>query len=186
MQLPQSEELCKTSGLRAAFKLGQANGGGQPSVGTIETQILSTGMSNSTLVVMGQLGNRCTRMLIDTGSLVSLVWEDIWKETSSPSGDCLTPPAQQILTANGRNMDLLGQGKLPLQIGDLRGQLSVFIMKELTQKCLLGADFLQQHNCVINMKERTVTSEEMQPVVCQGKGGSSSEILFVMFHLLQM
>ena len=132
-------------------------------------------MSNSTLMVMGQLGNRCTRMLIDTGSPVSLVREDVWKEASSPSGDCLSPPAQQIVTANGREMDLLGQGKLPLQIGDLRGQLSVLIAKELTQECLLGADFLQQHNCVINMKERTVTPEEMRPVVCQGKGSSSSK-----------
>jgi hypothetical protein len=114
-------------------------------------------------------------MLIDTGSPVSLVREDVWKEASPSSGDCLTPPAQRIVTANGGEMDLLGQGKLPLQVGGIHGQLSALIVKELTQECLLGADFLQRHQCIINMKERTVIPGGMQPIVCQGSGDFDSE-----------
>ena len=51
-------------------------------------------------------------------------------------------------------------------MGDLQVQFPVFIARELTQECLLGADFLKQHDCVINMRERTLVAGGKQ-VVCQ-------------------
>ena len=63
-------------------------------------------------------------------------------------------------------MDCLGQDKLQLQVGDLQVQFSVLVARELTQECLLGADFLKQHDCVINMRERTLVAGGKQ-VVCQ-------------------
>ena len=87
-------------------------------------------------------------MLIDTGSAVSLVREDVWREAIELPVDLLTPPVQPIVAANGGELDLLRQDKLQLQVGDLQVQFPVFIARELTS---LGADFLKQHNCVINM-----------------------------------
>ena len=127
-----------------AFKLGQADSAGRPSAVTTKTQAsLSTIASNPTLVMVGKLGNRNTRMLVDTGSAQS-------------SMDHLTQPARPIVAANGEKLDLIGGTELRLCIGDLDVPLSVFIAKELTHECLLGADFLKQHNCVINMRERTL------------------------------
>ena len=63
-------------------------------------------------------------------------------------------------------MDLLGQDELQLQVGDLQVQFPVFIARDLTQECLLGADFLKQHDCVINMREQTLVAGGKQ-VVCQ-------------------
>ena len=63
-------------------------------------------------------------------------------------------------------MDLLGQDELQLQVGDLQVQFPVFIARDLTQECLLGADFLKQQDCVINMREQTLVAGGKQ-VVCQ-------------------
>ena len=105
-------------------------------------------------------------MLIDTGSAVSLVREDVWREATELPVDLLTPPARPIVAANGGELDLLGQDELQLQVGDLQVQFPVFIARELTQECLLGADFLKQHDCVINVRKRTLVAGGKQ-VVCQ-------------------
>ena len=117
-------------------------------------------------MVVGKLGDRCTRMLIDTGSAVSLVHEDVWKEATELPVDLLTPPVRPIVAANGGELDLLGQDELQLQVGDLQVQFPVLIAGNLTQECLLGADFLKQHDCVINMREQTLVAGGKQ-VVCQ-------------------
>ena len=48
-------------------------------------------------------------MLIDTGSAVSLVREDVWREATELPVDLLTPPVRPIVAANGGELDLLGQ-----------------------------------------------------------------------------
>ena len=67
--------------------------------------------------------------------------------------DLLTPPVRPIVAANGGELDLLGQVQFP-----------VFIARDLTQECLLGADFLKQHDCVINMIEQTLVAGGKQVV----------------------
>ena len=62
-------------------------------------------------------------------------------------------------------MDLLDEVKLKLRVGGIHGQLLDLVMKNLIQKCLLGADFLQQNGCVTNIKEQTTIPGEMQPIV---------------------
>ena len=45
-------------------------------------------------------------MLIDTGSAVSLVREDVWREATELPVDLLTPPVRPIVAANGGELDL--------------------------------------------------------------------------------
>ena len=57
-----------------AFKLGRADGVSQLSAGTFKIQAsLSKSIPNSTLVVVGKLGGRCTQILVNTCSAVTLV-----------------------------------------------------------------------------------------------------------------
>ena len=89
-EIAQSRESNK---IEAAFKLGSASGVGRPSAEIFKTQnSLSDSAPNSALVVVGKLGDRCTRMSIDTGSAVSLVRADVWREATELSVDLLTPP----------------------------------------------------------------------------------------------
>ena len=70
-------------------------------------------------------------MLIDTGSAVSLVREDVWKEATELPVDLLTPPVRPIVAANGGELDLLGQDELQLQVGNLQVQFPVLIARDL-------------------------------------------------------
>ena len=98
-KLPKAEEAARPW---AAFKLASAGGAGQPPAGTFKTQAsFSETTPNAALVVEGKLGGRCTRMLIDTGSAVSLVREDVWREAAEVPVDHLTQPARPIVAANG-------------------------------------------------------------------------------------
>ena len=123
---------------------------------------------NAAMVVEGKLGDHCTWMLIDTGSAVTLVRKDVGREAAEVPVDHLTHPARPTVAANGEMLDFLGQGKLQLQVVDLHVQFPVFVARELTQECLLGADFLKQHNCVINMREQTLMAGGKQ-VMCQSQ-----------------
>ena len=119
-------------------------------------------------------------MLLDTGSAVYVVGEDVWREATELSVDLLTLPAQPIVAANGGELEFVGQDKLQLQVEDLQVQFPVFIARKLIQ----GADFVKQHNCVINMREWTLVAAGKQ-VVCQ-PNQFLNLCLCAMFLFLQM
>ena len=62
---------------------------------------------SSTLMVEGSIEGRVTRMLVDTGSAVTLVREDVIRMV--PSGKSLTMqvPANSVVAANGEKLDIL-------------------------------------------------------------------------------
>lgn len=105
-------------------------------------------------------------MLIDTGSAVTLVREDVWREATQPVEDDLTVPVRPIVAANGGELELLGKEELRLQVGELNVQFPVLIARELTQECILGADFLKKHKCVVNMGDGTLVAGG-KPVMCE-------------------
>ena len=115
-------------------------------------------------------------MLIDTGSAVTLVREDVWREATQPVEDDLTVPVRPIVAANGGELELLGKEELRLQVGELNVQFPVLIARELTQECILGADFLKKHKCVVNMGDGTLVAGG-KPVMCEPK--ESPELLSV-------
>jgi len=148
-KLPKAEEAARPW---EVFKLSSVGGMGQMPAETFKTLASSPETAqNAALVVERKLGDCCTKMLIDTEVPV--------KHLTQP-----VQPAQPIVA--GETLDLLGQDKLQLQVGDLHIQFPVFIARELTQECLLGADFRKHDNCVIEMRELTLVVEGKQ-VMCQ-------------------
>ena len=93
-------------------------------------------------------------MLVDTGSGVTLVGEKVWKELgSSPNGSApLEKPARAVVVANGETLDVLGQVELLIELGGLAKKHMVLVARQLMHDCLLGADFLCQHNCIIDLQ----------------------------------
>ena len=73
---------------------------------------MSKSTLNSTLAIVGKVVGRCTQMLVDTGSAVTLVREDVWREATQPVTDDLTEPVRPIVAANGGEMELLGKKEL--------------------------------------------------------------------------
>ncbi|KAL5517224.1 hypothetical protein EMCRGX_G002728 [Ephydatia muelleri] len=101
----------------------------------------------------GEVAGRLTRMLIDMGSGVTLVREDVSRDVlnSGGYGYHLKDLNHPVVTANGQQLNLFGQVELPLHIGSIHTNFPVLVASQLTQECLFGADFLSQFNCQLDL-----------------------------------
>ncbi len=52
----------------------------------------------------------------------------------------------------GKTLEQLGQASVLIQVGGVSTQQTVLVVQKLTQECLLGADFLERHGCVIDLQ----------------------------------
>ena len=120
-----------------------------------------TAAVGSMVMVTGLVAGRQTRMLVDTGSAVTIVREDVWRETMQSDWSQLVPPPHPAVAANGQELDLHGQGEVTIGVGGLAKRHTVLVARGLTQECLLGADYLQKHRCVVDLDKR---------VLCAGGG----------------
>ena len=107
----------------------------------------------SSLMVTGLIEGECVEMLIDTGSAVIIIREDVWRRSQESHQLQLQLPIRSVVAANGEELDLLGQSEVTLGIGGLAVKHLVLVAKGLTQECLLGANFLMQHSCVVDLQK---------------------------------
>ena len=104
-----------------SFKLPCADGVGQPSANISETHYprsTRAAVNSSVLYIQGSVGGLSTRMLVDTGLVVSLVREDIRRQAHPGAcddqlehADCL------IVAANSEPLDLLGRVSVLVTVG---------------------------------------------------------------------
>ena len=74
---------------------------------------------SSTLKTVGAIAGRQTKMLVDTVSGVTIMRDDVWKESQQICSSPLTQSSRPVVAANGQELDLLGQSDVLLQVGDL-------------------------------------------------------------------
>ena len=108
-----------------------------------------------TLTLQGAVEGHPTVMLVDTGSSVTILHENIWKK--AVKGKELKQATCRVMAVNGESLPLCGQAEVTLQVGSYSGVHKVLVVRDMTQQCLLGTDFLEQCHCVINMGTRTLT-----------------------------
>ena len=111
---------------------------------------LPSGTPACMVTVTGLVDGRQTEMLVDTGSAVTIAREDVWKGTLQSDWSLLTTSPQPAVAANGQELDLLGKSETTIRV-DLAKKHTVLIARGLVQECLLGADFLQKHRCVVDL-----------------------------------
>ena len=70
----------------------------------------------------------------------------------------------------GSSLEMLGQVTLSVEIGGLVGLHPILVAKSLTQECILGADFLVAHGCVLDYTTKTLLAGgKLVPVHCKGQ-----------------
>ena len=94
------------------------------------------------VTVEGKVDGYPVRMFVDTGSMVTLLQEDCWREITSISGKELKQPVRLVVV---EELDIAGQCEVTMSIGNFSSCYPVLVAKGLIQQCLLGADFLT-HN----------------------------------------
>ena len=108
---------------------------------------------SASLFIYGFLEGHRTKMLVDTGSAVTIIRRDIWDGISRKQ---LETPVRAVLAANGNEISLSGQGDVLVQVGDLSVRHNVLVAGCLTQDCILGSDFLLLHGCVIDLHNHSL------------------------------
>eukprot|EP00731_Ephydatia_muelleri_P003311 Em0001g3311a len=113
-------------------------------VGSIET--------SSATWARGLVEGRKTDMLLDTGSAVTILRAEVWNELKGVDSGTreLQVVSKSVVTADGSSLEMLGQVTLSVEIGGLVGLHPILVAKSLTQECILGADFLVAHGCVLD------------------------------------
>ena len=87
-------------------------------------------------------GSRVTRMLVDTGSAVTLVREDV-RDVKFGNSLKLEVPANSVVAANGEKLDISGQCTMSIKVGALSQQHLVLVARNLleTRNAFLGRIF---------------------------------------------
>ena len=67
-----------------------------------------------------------------------------------------------------------------MSVGGLSESHSVLMAKGLTQECLLGADFLSKHGCVVDLKEQVLLAGGRSVSLCsQTCDGQTASVTFL-------
>ena len=123
---------------------------------------------------------RPTRMLVDTGSAVTILREDVWKE--AVDAQHLEPPLSPVVAANGEKLDVRGRSNMILQVGGIHTHYPVLVVRNVTQECLLGANFLENFGCTINLLERTLSTGDCS-MPLQFKNAQQVSVMFPVWKL---
>ena len=103
------------------------------------------------VTVRGLVAGKNVHNLIDTGSVVTLVNEEILRDCSTVTRT--TAANKLVITANGEPLELVGTAEIPIII---QKEVVRLVAKNIMQECILGADFLQALKCVIDLNNNTL------------------------------
>ena len=142
--------------------------------------IFESAAVSSLLTVKGSIGGHETNMLVDTGSGVTLIREDVWKQIHAKTLGTLQPVLRSVVTASGEKLKLLGETNVKVSIGGVSGYHLVLVAQQLTQECLLGTDFLSQYGCVVDLRRHVIIAGGKDvPMVDRSEKMDNSLVCFV-------
>ena len=149
--------LSKTT-TAAAGKREPLGGQSQPLEGDeqLADMVIST-LSSSSFRVNGELNGVSLSLLLDTGSPVTLISDDIWENIVEKSGGSLSPwRGQQFVGVSGTPLAIKGCCQASLTLGNCKEPFpqQVVVVESLLSKGILGLDFLEGQDCRVDLAQR--------------------------------
>uniref|UniRef100_A0A5S6QMF2 RNA-directed DNA polymerase n=1 Tax=Trichuris muris TaxID=70415 RepID=A0A5S6QMF2_TRIMR len=128
----------------------------------------NSGAVSSDIVLLnvdGIVGGERQSILIDSGSAVTLVHKEAYRRWSEPPH--LAATECSILAANGSSIPTIGVCRVQFCFGTKTVCHPAYIVEGVPLSCVIGADFLMQHGCVVDAKRQTLTVGEVSvPMRC--------------------
>jgi predicted aspartyl protease len=109
-----------------------------------------------------KIGHGTVKGVVDTGSEISLITEDLHANLVSQGLETLELKLQRTvpLTAfGGRNRSIKRQAYIPFYVGNDRFEHAFLVSDQLIESLLIGADFLQEYGFVANFKTNCLMYE---------------------------
>ena len=113
--------------------------------------VSSTGQNS--LVILGKVNNLNCDFVIDTGSDISIIHPDMLP--SDKQRDLCPTSGCSLRTVTGEKAPIRGTVELTLTLGTTRVAHKMWVA-DIQDSCILGMDFLEPHNCLINLGDRTL------------------------------
>ena len=101
------------------------------------------------LILAGSINGKAYDIKIDTGSNISIVRTDVLTEKDQI---CVQPVSSCLRTVTGERAPIHGKSDLQLRIGSLNLWHPMWVA-DIQDKCILGLDFLECHDCLVNIKD---------------------------------
>lgn len=102
----------------------------------------------------GKVDNVPAKLLVDTGSAVTILHRRLWErgKAMGHSRKLHQLIGRPVVAANREPLSILGQSKSKISLGGEEFTQEVLIADDISQDCLLVADFLQTHGFTIDLK----------------------------------
>ena len=99
----------------------------------------------------GSINGTNINLLLDTGAAVTLLREDVWKQLA-PKPHSLEPwPGATLVSAGGMPLTVHGCACVNLNLGGRDFKTGMVVVSPLTSEAILGIDFLQGQQAVIDL-----------------------------------
>ena len=108
---------------------------------------------NSLLQVEALLGGSSVKFLLDSGAAVSVVCYAVLSEEMQQR---IKRSSSVVIGANGVPLEVVGRVTANVVLGTFHHDQEFIVVRELTVKCLLGADFMEKHGVVIDYRTRCI------------------------------
>lgn len=107
--------------------------------------------------VSGTINGVKTSFLIDTGAVVSLLQEDHWNRTHFKEAKLENWSEQQLVGVDGTPLQVLGSTQVNILLSGRPFCQKMIIVRSLTTKAILGLDFLQMNQAVIDLERQHIS-----------------------------
>lgn len=111
-------------------------------------QITVAAVRSKIITIRGQIGGSLQEDLLDSGSAVSLLRQDILKQATGIERT-ESKLDLHLVTAARENLPIVDQVSTSVKLGDLERRHNFLVMTSLITPAILGTDFLQKHRLVI-------------------------------------
>ena len=100
--------------------------------------------------VEAQINGMMSSLLIDTGSAITLIGEDLWRKCKHDHEE-LEQWTKQLVSVDGSHVKVLGSCKVRILLGDQTFVHTALVVDHLTSEGILGVDFLQKNKCLVDL-----------------------------------
>eukprot|EP00731_Ephydatia_muelleri_P006029 Em0003g277a len=104
----------------------------------------------------GHLGQGTASLIVDTGAGITLLRRDVWK--GDLNGKLLPWYGCKLVGANGGTLNVVGMVRaMQLGLGGKMFAVDTVIVESLTSEGILGLDFLEKYECIIDAANGVLT-----------------------------
>ncbi len=105
------------------------------------------------LTVSGEVQGVNSRILIDTGSAITAINQELWDTIKTISSTKIQQSLfTDVRTASGEIVTVWGASDMNFNLGNSKHTFKTHVVPKLNYAAIIGKDFLQQNDCVIDFK----------------------------------